>query len=411
MSSTPVNGSSNKIIQGIQEYGTARSLGGTGLASIPELGMLAGAHGIKSLMSSRPMTQMAKDFNVTTPHGQDFVKNLNDEVRELAWGSLAMEHKVHRPRVRMDEQASDASDVISNFNAQANKALGYASMNNTIRSSTQDMVVSQSGVDLFKAAHTGKFANWISGNRPKDLGWDDTMFKAILANVKKHAKDTDTGLKFNFADWDVNPMVNGKRMSAADAYFEGIYRHGKRVVQSQLAGEGIHALQSPVGRMLTQFMNYPITAIHKQLGRHMKHMDNETMLIGIYSAMLGVLQHYARTALNTIGKAQEDREEYWKEQTSPELLTRGILNYHPLTPFAGDFMNVASNAAQGKAPDVTDRLAFFGTIQALSDATVGSAVAAGQGDWDKVMLNTYNAAHLSTIPYAKGMAHGLINNN
>ncbi len=410
MSSTPVNGSSNKIIQGFQEYGTARSLGGTGLASIPELGMLASAHGIKSLLSTVVFKQIAKDFNVTTPHGKEFLGNLNQEVRELAWGSLAMEHKVHRPRVRLDEQASDGTDFISNVNAQANKALGYASFNNSIRSSTQDQVVAQSGVDLYKLANGGKATRWLSGNRPNDLGWDETMFKSILANVKKHAVDTPNGVRFNFDKWDNNPMVKGKRMSAADAYFDGIYRHGKRVVQSQLAGEGMHAIQSPIGRMLTQFMNYPITALHKQLGRHLMHADKEALMIGIYSSMLGVVQHYARTAITTMGKEESERSAYWKEQTSPEYLSRGILNYHPLTPFAGDLMNVGANAARGRAPDVTDRLAFFASIQALSDATLGNAAAIGQGDWDKAMLNTYNAAHLSTIPYAKAMAHGLINN-
>lgn len=122
------------------------------------------------------------------------------------------------------------------------------------------------------------------------------------------------------------------------------------------------------GRMFTQFRNYTLTAMEKQITRQRADHGNFKFAVMMGAGMIAVLPlHLARIQLSALGR--EDREAYIERQMAPEVLARALMNYLPTTGLAPDMIEFmmagvqaagygsgATGTARGGGTSLTDKL-------------------------------------------------------
>ena len=130
------------------------------------------------------------------------------------------------------------------------------------------------------ADHMLKGKSGIGEARLKDLGILDNNGKNpwLAQSIRKHATfDTDGNVvKMNFDKW--NPET-AKRMSLA------LLRFDAQQIQRTMIGELPGWMNSPMASLLMQYMEMPLVAMNKSLGRATAFADREAVVGTILSAM------------------------------------------------------------------------------------------------------------------------------
>lgn len=141
-----------------------------------------------------------------------------------------------------------------------------------------------------------------------------------------------------------------------EKFHQGVRRGVYQIIQGTFIGERGHWNHSQLGRLLTQFRNYPLTAMEKQLGRtvsvHGGGARGAAVAAGMIISAAGmVLPVYAaRVAFNAA--TREDKDEYIDRMMSPEAVLRNVMNYIGMV---------------GMLPDVVDGL--FAVAGGLGEET------------------------------------------
>ena len=107
----------------------------------------------------------------------------------------------------------------------------------------------------------------LNDNRLRDLGLDTPAMKEAMKNVE-FSSDNQV-ISFNFDKWDGEAM---------DTFIYGIYRDATQSVQRTLVGERPAHLNRPMMQLLTQYLEMPIVAMNKKLGRQIQFADKEAVL-------------------------------------------------------------------------------------------------------------------------------------
>ena len=206
----------------------------------------------------------------------------------------------------------------------------------------------------------------------RDMGFDDAMVAALKADLPNMVTWGPNG---GVAKFDLRKATNKE---AAAKFITAVHRGSAQLIQDSFVGEKGKWQHSGVGKVLSQFRNFPLLAAEKQWGRQRGNRGAvvaSLMLLASTGAILPLV--YARVALNAAGRP--DRDEYIEKMTTPYALARAALNYVSMAGMAGDLMDVLSGTAQAVAPEAA--ASFTGTTRTGRAPTLAGIVPLlGYGD-------------------------------
>lgn len=188
----------------------------------------------------------------------------------------------------------------------------------------------------------------------RDMGFDDATVAALKADLPNMVQYGPNG---GVASFDLRKATNKE---AAAKFITAVHRGSAQLIQDSFVGEKGKWQHSGVGKVLSQFRNFPLLAAEKQWGRQRGNrgaVQAGLMLLASTGVILPLV--YARIALNAAGRP--DRDEYIEKMTTPYALARAALNYVSMAGMAGDLMDVFSGVAQAVAPEAA--AAFTGTTR------------------------------------------------
>lgn len=206
----------------------------------------------------------------------------------------------------------------------------------------------------------------------RDMGFDDATVAALKADLSNMVTWGPNG---GVAKFDLRKATNKE---AAAKFITAVHRGSAQLIQDSFVGEKGKWQHSGVGKVLSQFRNFPLLAAEKQWGRQRGNRGAvvaSLMLLASTGAILPLV--YARVALNAAGRP--DRDEYIDKMTTPYALARAALNYVSMAGMAGDLMDVLSGTAQAVAPEAA--ASFTGTTRTGRAPTLAGIVPLlGYGD-------------------------------
>lgn len=206
----------------------------------------------------------------------------------------------------------------------------------------------------------------------RDMGFDDATVAALKADLPNMVTWGPNG---GVAKFDLRKATNKE---AAAKFITAVHRGSAQLIQDSFVGEKGKWQHSGVGKVLSQFRNFPLLAAEKQWGRQRGNRGAvvaSLMLLASTGAILPLV--YARVALNAAGRP--DRDEYIEKMTTPYALARAALNYVSMAGMAGDLMDVLSGTAQAVAPEAA--ASFTGTTRTGRAPTLAGIVPLlGYGD-------------------------------
>ena len=269
--------------------------------------------------------------------------------------------------------------------ATASRMLSKTTGFNMIRKHQFAVAQSSTGTAVARLL-TGRTTSFNS-NRLRDLGLDTPAMKKAMKNV---TFSSDNQVKsYNFDKWDGE---------ALDAFIYGIYRDATQSVQRTLVGERPAWLNRPMMQLLTQYLEMPIIAMNKKLGRQAQFADKEAVLnMAVFSAM-GGLTKYAYDELGDVITGRDGQDKEIKDLSSlTESEIFQAMKYTPALAFVPDVLEWVG----GKEPNVPI-LGMMEQYRATGEAA--GDVATGDGSAKDFVDTAARLAPLSTTIYAKGIA-------
>lgn len=221
---------------------------------------------------------------------------------------------------------------------KAQYGMGIVSMHRAVQAAQQRGAAEQIVLKVWRKIKSGEDL----GVALKDMGFDDKT----VAALKEHM---DSAVEFD-ANGRVKTFEITKLPPELQVQFDQSVRRGVyQIIQGTFIGERGHWNHSQLGRLLTQFRNYPITAMEKQLGRtitnHGGGARGVAVAAGMVIASAGIVLpvYAARVAWNA--STREDRDEYIERMFSPEEVLKNVMNYMSITGLLPDVMQGLFSAA------------------------------------------------------------------
>jgi hypothetical protein len=341
----PVGGGVNKWVRRMLEGTTNARLGMVGFAQAAETNNIIASLGLENALKASPIMRKAHKALIKaakTNNYDDEALELFNELRVFA-GDMHDEHLLYRPSVRLDDALTDDPEWISKpmaaldrVQAMASDKLGYLSGLYKIKAMQQQIAIIGQSQKMVDALTGGRTTEQIL-SRFKDVGWDAKMLNQFRKNMKHvtYQEDGKTIRRLNLEEWD---------NVAQEHFTNGLHLHTNQMVQLPMVGEGRYWQNSTLGRLLTQFKTFSITAIEKQFARNMKHMDSETMAVVFYGSMFSTMTVFAKAYATSLGMSGEQRKEYLKERTTPTALATAAVTYNGFWGVGAEGLSMLHNA-------------------------------------------------------------------
>lgn len=280
----------------------------------------------------------------------------------------------------------DSGTLIKGVRVMGHK-LGTVSLHRIIQATQVRGVAEQITKKSLRYIREGKESKALA-----DMGFTPDMVERIKLELPAIAK------------WDANGTLASLDMTkASDPALVGdfiatVNRGAGQLIQDTFIGEKGAWQHSNLGKVMTQFRSFPITAMEKQWGR-LRGMHGAPAALGIImaAAPLGFAMYAARTAINAIGRP--DSDEYIERQFQPLAVGRGLMNYIGALGLAPDMMDALTAVA---VPDDLKKEWGLQT-RAGSIPTLGGIVPiVGYGDtWLKAANNLDNPhALVRALPFS-----------
>lgn len=269
--------------------------------------------------------------------------------------------------------------------ASASRMLSKVTGFNLIRKKQFEVAQSSTATALARM-FTGRNTS-MNTARMRDLGLDTPAMKTAMKNVEF---SSDNQVKsFNFDKWDNETL---------DTFIYGIYRDATQSVQRTLVGERPVWLNRPMMQLLTQYLEMPLIAMNKKLGRQSQFADKEAVLnMAVMSAMGGLTKYVYEEASDVMTGAGKDEE--IKDLKS--LVDSDGFQAMKYTPVLGFMPDVLEWMAAPQVPNVPV-LSMMGKYWDAGKAA--KDVATGDGSAKDFVDTAARLAPLSTTIYAKGLA-------
>ena len=280
----------------------------------------------------------------------------------------------------------DSGTLIKGMRVLGHK-LGTVSLHRIIQATQVRGVAEQITKKSLRYIREGKESKALS-----DMGFTPDMVERIRAELPAIAK------------WDANGTLASLDMTKASDpaligdFIATVNRGAGQLIQDTFIGEKGAWQHSNLGKVMTQFRSFPITAMEKQWGR-LRGMHGAPAALGIIiaAAPLGFAMYAARTAVNAIGRP--DSDEYIERQFQPLAVGRGLMNYIGALGLAPDMMDALTAVA---VPDDLKKEWGLQTRAGSSPTLGGIVPIVGYADtWLKAANNLDDPhAIMRTLPFS-----------
>ena len=215
----------------------------------------------------------------------------------------------------------------------------------------------------------GKKISKGQATRLRAAGLDDKMQERIF----KMFREENAGIYRNgrLVDLDTEKWTD---MEALDAMNLAAHREIRSVIQENDIASVTKYFHSPIGRMIFQFLRFPMEAVNKQLLRGIHHADGETAKSWAASMFIGTTVYMAQTSI----EYANDPEERKKRLTTANVARVGFMRtgFSSMAPGAIDntryFMGQDPWFAMGRSSGL-------GTNIWEGNASIQTIKAAGKG--------------------------------
>lgn len=299
-------------------------LGKLGLTQAGETGMIIAHTGMQSFYNRglKPVFDKGMADNKA-----EFVKEIG-----FLTGSIGLDHKVFQEHLSMDDFSTDDLGMLGKLNklaSNASQAQSYLSLFNTVRSWQQTTAASAVSDTLFRKIkeYVDQGKAWDESFLQKsfdDLGLDQAQLNELSILV-------ETGvIEFDATNGFVNRMnVDQWSVELQEVFGTGVMRNINQLVQKAVAGEQDAWMHTSVGSIMTHLKTFPMSAVNKQLIRHMRsgNVDNVAIAAVLYGLGTATVAAAARSAMN--GTLEDDMQ-------SGALLRKGFM-YSNMTGWTSNY--------------------------------------------------------------------------
>lgn len=209
-----------------------------------------------------------------------------------------------------------------------------------------------------------------------DMGISPELAARIKAELPRIAKFDAAG---NTVSLDMHKAGD---IEAAEQFISAVHRGNGQIIQRAYVGEIGPWQHKTLGKILTQFRTFPITAMEKQWGRQRGlHGAARAMGLVVAVAPFAVPIYLAKVALNAVGR--DDPDAYIDRMTTPLALAKGTMNYLGMlglatdvldgvtaTPVLGTAIKEATGSDDNKRPGTAGGLGSIIPIVGRADRTL-----------------------------------------
>jgi len=240
--------------------------------------------------------------------------------------------------------------------------------------------------------------------RAASLGLDDAMKDRIAVQIRSHAGSVESEYgkaeTSNFHLWDDH--------DARDAFLYAVHRETKKNVQEEDLGDTTLFMNKSIGKVLTQFRRFGLTAWTKQTLRGIAEHDAETATRVLMQFVLaaGVWQlrnELILAGMEASGTGSEKIEKFRREKLAPDrIAAAGLRNsgfmallpdaYDTAAGFALDspFFNVRNSGLDSNLLSGVPLVSLVGTMGQAASGTM-QAIVRGDRQFDRRDLKAWQA--------------------
>jgi hypothetical protein len=323
-----------------------------GISTIPELARVTGQRGLSNVLEACP------DLGVFLGtkglrEGKTFAGKLTRadlaELEEMLY-YVGEDYVMYPGYLRVDniEESSlyhSLGNKVDLALSQGRKVQEVVSAFRQIQGSGEKLAVRSLGIQIKKWADG--IGGALSESNINDAGWHggfmDELKSWMSANPKSAMHNERDIRLFNFGK--MPPDMQEKLVM-------GMHRLVMRDMQRPLVGESSVFMNKWFGQTLTQFRNFSILSLGKQLMHDIRHDQIAGSIIALHSIMMSAAAYGISTLHNGFGRPNQD--EYFEKAFSPSALMMGVFN------------RMGQVASLGLAGD------FFATLSMLPDSMMAS---------------------------------------
>jgi hypothetical protein len=241
-------------------------------------------------------------YTMTTMHTNPEANYASYGHDSVTWFDRALKTGAHVSSVLSMHRAIHAAQVRGMSEQIVHKALRY------IREGTDDKALS-------------------------DMGFSPRVREVFKAEMDKVVKRDAFG---RIKEFDISKISD---IDAANEFYQAVVRGSNQIIQGSFIGETGRWTHSDMGRLLSQFRNFPLVALEKQWARNKgNHGVAGALGILVGSMAFAMPVVLARIAFSAQGRS--DKDEYLAKQLDPMNLARASLNYVGSSGFAGEVMDL-----------------------------------------------------------------------
>jgi hypothetical protein len=402
------NSTSGQAMSIARDFMFIRLMNNMGIAQLPELGVVLGTMGMKTMLSAMP------SFRGLLRNAK--TGKLNDELLDEleAWTATGLDPLKAISFNRWD----DFGNFVSGTEGQQfSRTRDGLEAGKRITAHISGMVAITAAFQRIaaramaqKLAHMARGLGKMDKKRLASLGLTDVELDGIFRELNTKAEMVDgirkgRLVKLNLDSWE--PQARADFQMA-------IFRATRKMVQENDAGNLHRWMAKPLAQLFLQFRTFVLVGFWKQLaaGIHMKH-DPATWVSFTLSSMIGGLVYTGQTYVNSIGRG--DREEYLEENLTPRAIAAAAIersSWSTILPMAVDsvwtlgadeglFDTRSSGLSTGIGGNPT-----FDFLQKAYRATAGGVKAATRDDYDFSKSDAWAAYSLLMFHNAQGIRQG-----
>lgn len=303
----------SQILQHARRYNFVRVLNQAGIASLPELGTVVSASGIKTFIQNIPeFKTIVNEFRTGVPRDTFFKElatihfgNGDEYLYRLAHGSEILDQNTAATALNKfaNSKLLTAAEKVTTWLS------GLTPVDSFLRKLATRTFVDKFADDMFKLSQSNFDFNKVNLARYKVLGFNTDELKRFAKEFTDGTVTTEqtfwgTKVKqFNFANWKDQELLS--------TFANRLNRHVKRVVQYNFIGDSQRFFSDDSwGKTMGQFRQFILTAWTKQFLHNVALADFRTFAMFSYTSMMGTLAYLGQTHFNSIGMGDEQKQEY-----------------------------------------------------------------------------------------------------
>jgi hypothetical protein len=303
----------NQVLQNLRRYNFVRVLNQAGVASLPELGTVISANGIKTFIQNIPeFKNIVNEFRTGAPRDNFFKElvtinfgNGDEHLYRLAHGSETLDQNT--AATALNRFAN--SKLLTSAEKITTWASGLTPVDSFLRKLATRTFVDKFADDMYKLKESNFDFNKVNLARYKVLGFTPEELKRFAKEFTDGTVTTEqtfwgTKVKqFNFANW--------KDQELLETFANRLNRHTRRAVQYNFIGDSQRFFSDNAwGKTMGQFRQFVLTAWSKQFLHNIALADFKTFSMFAYTSMMGTLAYLGQTHFNTIGMGSGQKAEY-----------------------------------------------------------------------------------------------------